>query len=64
MGNWRTVNIVGTFDPTEVPAAREHLTVKDDWSNFGPLSISNGLCSLGDWPAGSVMAVGNLAGNR
>lgn len=62
VGNWRTVNIVGTIDPAEVEAARRYLAV-DRYSQgrtIGPLSISEGLCSLGDWPAPTVMAVGNL----
>jgi hypothetical protein len=61
MGNWRTVNIIGTFDPAEVEAARRHLTVDEDaYENVGPLSISSGLAALGDWPAPSVAATGNL----
>jgi hypothetical protein len=63
MGNWRTVNIIGTFDPSEVDAARRYLAADhESWmaGRVGPLSISDGLCSLGEWPATTVMTAGNL----
>lgn len=61
MGNWRTVNIVGTIDPDEVAAVRAHLRLKPDGAGFGPLTITGGLCGLGDWPAAEVDVCGNLA---
>lgn len=67
MGNWRTVNVVGSVDPAEVPALRARLTYDmhgDDWGGFGPLSFdpaTPGLCALGDWVAPQVSACGNLA---
>lgn len=61
MGNWRTVHLIGTCDAAEVATLRTALTPDDTWSNFGPLSITEGLCGLGDWPAEQINAHGNLA---
>jgi len=67
MGNWRTVNVVGSVAPAEVPALRARLTYDmhgDDWGGFGPLSFdpaTPGLCALGDWVRPVVSACGNLA---
>lgn len=59
MGNWRTVNLHGTLDPTEVGAVRAHLTDHSDY--FGALSITQSLAGLGDWPAPQIDVAGNLA---
>ena len=62
MGNWKTVNLRGTLAAGEVEAAKQHLRLKDDYSNFGPLSIGvSGLSGLGDWVRQSINADGNLA---
>lgn len=64
MGDWMTVMIEGTCDPAEVAALTEFLEVADwiddesGW-DFGPLSISDGLCGLGSWPAPTILRIGN-----
>lgn len=62
MGNWMTVNLRGSLAAEDVEAASLHLRVKDDYSNFRPLSIGlSGLCGLGDWVRQNINADGNLA---
>ena len=73
MGNWRTVNIVGTMSPQDAQALRAHLgypgywkDVDNDpaWQRFGPLSFCKdqpSLCGVNDWPAESMDRAGNLA---
>jgi len=67
MGNWRTVNIVGSIAPEHVEPLRKHITgayddlSSDAWENFGPLTIVEGLCGLNDWVGEKVNAAGNLA---
>lgn len=66
MGDWMTVNIHGTINPEDVPAARAFVDVGDNWDRFHPLctTIYGGVCGLGQWiPAsgGPFTAVGNLA---
>lgn len=74
MGNWRTVNIVGTVSEPDAAALREHLAYPgywlDDrhehpaWQRFGPLSFCRdqpSLCGLNDWPAAAMDRAGNLA---
>jgi hypothetical protein len=68
MGNWRTVNITGTIAADEVGPLRERLSYSydrpDGFDNFGSLSFNRerpSLCGIGDWPATSVSAIGNLA---
>lgn len=61
MGNWMTVNLRGTLAAEDVAKATEFLTVNDDWSNFGPLSYSPGLCGLGEWAREVISANGNLS---
>lgn len=56
MGDWRTVNIVGSIGPAEVEPLRAHLA-----QHFGPLSPTGHLFGLGDWPAAEIDAAGNLA---
>lgn len=73
MGNWRTVNIVGTMSPQDAQALRAHLgypgywkDVDNDpaWQRFGPLSFCKdqpSLCGVNDWPAPVMDRAGNLA---
>jgi hypothetical protein len=62
MGNWRTVNIVGTIAPNDLPAARAFVNTGDDYSRFHPLcNYGFSLCGLGDWTAEEVLACGNLS---
>jgi hypothetical protein len=72
MGNWRTVTIVGTIDPADVPAARDFVDIgRDNWDRFHCLCYTGpSLCGLGRWipvappPDGSVVAIeafGNLS---
>ena len=61
MGNWRTVNIIGTVDKEEVNQLITACTPKSDYSNFHPLSILRGLCGLGCWVKEHINARGNLA---
>jgi hypothetical protein len=67
MGNWRTVNMVGTVSEAEADRLRDRLRYSYadgfDWANFGPLSFNTeqpGLCSLGDWVQPTISACGNL----
>lgn len=61
MGNWRTVHIVGTCDPDEVPALREAIRWDIDDFSITPhaLSASEGLMAIGDWAAEVISATGN-----
>lgn len=68
MGNWRTINMIGTVNADEVPVLRARLAYDTygDWTayGFGPLSFDPsvpGLASLGDWVRPLVAACGNLA---
>lgn len=74
MGNWRTVNIVGTMTPQDADALRTHLgysgywhrnrTEDPAWKRFGPLSFCRdqpSLCGVNDWPAPVMDRAGNLA---
>lgn len=68
MGNWRTVQIVGTCDAKEVDALRAACAYSyddpDTMGNFHCLSFNPtrpGLCGLGSWPGESMDASGNLA---
>jgi hypothetical protein len=77
MGNWRRVHIVGGMLAEEVEALKAEINqvlparfstdlnhtpeFKSQQNKFGPLSYTGGLCGLGNWPAPSINAVGNLA---
>lgn len=76
MGNWRTVNVVGTMSAADAAKLRDLL----DWGDYmrrgsfasGDLqpppeaeclsfsSASPGLCGLGAWPAETMNRCGNL----
>jgi|SRR6185437_7557014 len=69
MGNWRTVNVVGTMSAQHAAALRELL----DWGDYSHLrdvppdvdclsfsSVRPGLCGLGAWPAEHMNRRGNL----
>lgn len=59
MGNWRSVEIVGTCG--DVAALKAAITVNDDYSNFHCLSDTRSLSGLGDWSGEQIHAKGNLA---
>jgi hypothetical protein len=62
MGNWRTVNIVGTIAPPDVADARAFVNTGDDYSRFHPLcNYGFSICGLGDWVREDVLACGNLS---
>ena len=61
MGNWRTVQIIGTCSSKDVPNLREHLTVDNDYSNFHCLSSTGGICGLPNWAREHFDVIGNLA---
>jgi hypothetical protein len=69
MGNWRTVNVIGTIAPEHVGPLHDWLGYSHDLDDpamgrFGPLSFnrrSPSLCGLNAWPAERVSACGNLA---
>jgi hypothetical protein len=66
MGNWRTVNIVGTCPESEVKPLREALfvgTADVSGKKLGPLSVYGvpSLYGLDDWPAPVMNVTGNLA---
>lgn len=61
MGNWRTVHLIGTCDPDEVPALQEACRMRPDLQGFHPLTDAAGICGLNDWPAAEIDRRGNLA---
>jgi hypothetical protein len=62
MGNWRSVDIVGTIDPEDVRAAKRFVNTGDDYDRFHALcNYGPSLCGLGDWANETVMATGNLS---
>ncbi len=74
MGNWRTVNVVGTMSGQDAYALRAHLGYPGywhrdrhehpAWKHFGPLSFCRdqpSMCGLNDWPAPVMDRAGNLA---
>ena len=68
MGNWRTVNIIGTCAASEVPALKDYLSysysLHDSMDDFCCLSFNPdkpGLGGLGEWPAENINRCGNLA---
>jgi hypothetical protein len=69
MGDWRTVNVVGTMSEQDAAVLRKHLGYSWDrhdpaMEHFGPLSFNRehpGLAGLGDWPAPQMNRCGNLA---
>jgi hypothetical protein len=64
MGNWRRVWIVGQIPAGEVGPLRAALAdapgASEEWPEWHCLTIGEGLCGLGEWPAEVVNAVGNL----
>lgn len=62
MGNWMTVQIVGTVAAADLPALRRWVRTEGDWDRFHPLCyFGPSLCGLGDWTAETMDTVGNLA---
>jgi hypothetical protein len=62
VGNWRTVNIVGTIAPPDLAAARGFVNTGEDYSRFHPLCNHGfSICGLGDWVREDVLACGNLS---
>jgi hypothetical protein len=69
MGNWRTVNIVGTMSAEHAARLREALD-HGDYTLMGKMppgvgclafsSVHPGLCGLGAWPAETMNRCGNL----
>jgi hypothetical protein len=61
VGNWRTVQIIGSCKAAEVSAMRQAVEVGREYKNFDCLTYSAGLCGLPLWPSEAINAVGNLA---
>ncbi len=65
MGDWMTVNIIGTIDAADAPAAVAFVETGQDWDRFHCLSFAvPSLCGLGRWMpegGGDINAVGNLS---
>jgi hypothetical protein len=62
MGNWRTVNIVGTIAPPDLAVARAFVNTGEDNDRFHPLcNYGFSICGLGDWVREEVLACGNLS---
>lgn len=65
MGDWMTVQIVGTCDIGQVEALKAAASY--DWNSndptteYGPLNTGDGLAGLGDWPSESMSVTGNCA---
>lgn len=65
MGDWRTVNIIGSCDPSEVERLRSVLAYDFNGptdQKFYALghSTPGSVCGLSAWPAATIRAVGNL----
>ncbi len=62
MGNWRTVRIVGTCDPKEVPAVKAECQ-SDNFENWHCLSYQKrgSMCGVNEWPAAQMDVTGNLS---
>lgn len=62
MGNWMTVNIVGTIAPDDLPAAKAFVNTGGDHNRHNPLcNYGFSVCGLDDWTAEQVQACGNLS---
>jgi hypothetical protein len=69
VGNWRTVNVVGTMSEADAATLRDLLDYGPDYMNrvdsrYACLAFSShspGLCGLGGWPAATMDRSGNLA---
>lgn len=61
MGNWRTVQIIGTCDPAEVSALIEACRWSPDGGEFHPLTNAAGIMGLNEWAAAEINRLGNLA---
>lgn len=62
MGNWRTVNIIGTCEAGELPVLKYMASYdRKKFERFGPLSTGESLCGLDHWPAENMNVSGNLA---
>lgn len=61
MGNWRTVQIVGSCPPEQVQALHGALEWDDDWDRFHCLCNSRSLAGVGNWADPTINAAGNLA---
>lgn len=62
MGNWRTVNIIGKCEESDLSALRKAVDIAGDWERFHPLCYSGpSLCGLGNWPNNKISVIGNLA---
>lgn len=61
MGNWTRVQIIGSCGSDDVDKICDTLADRDDYKDFGPLTLTKGICGLPHWPAEAISAVGNLA---
>jgi len=65
MGNWRTIQIVGTCDRAEVAKLKEAIAFDyvdpKYYGKFHCLSNTGGIAGLGDWAGEHINRVGNLA---
>jgi hypothetical protein len=63
MGNWRTVNMIGSCETSEIAALRSACLYGDDYENFHALAFdSQGtICGLNDWVDTDINVIGNLA---
>lgn len=69
MGNWRTVNLIGTMTEQDAAKLRDYLGYSHEladpgWKRFGPLSFNRhqpSMCGINAWPARAMDVVGNLA---
>ena len=62
MGNWRTVNIIGTCSDQDLPALQKAVDVGKDWEKFHCLCYTGpSLAGLGMWAKTQINADGNLA---
>lgn len=61
MGNWRTVNMIGSCSAEDLPALKKALDPGEDYANFNCLSESSSLCGLNNWAKEKISTIGNLS---
>jgi hypothetical protein len=61
MGDWTTVNIIGSCAENEVAALKAEVDIGENYNKFHSLCNTGGLCGLGSWPAKKMFVSGNLA---
>lgn len=62
MGNWMSVEIIGTCQAAEVAALKAAIAIDEQtYARFHCLSNTSGIGGLGNWAAEQISRIGNLA---